>query len=213
MQIIIFPNNMWKKNSYYSFFLVLILFLFLFFSLYSSQERENFDTYLQPLIDTGSPSTNHTVNLPINTDYDCENKCSPLQRCYKTGEQCSSDIDCYGCNPYSKRKQPLIDKVVGGENEAGKLTTSFTPTFSSLTTDIGTQAKIINKKSMFEPAPAYNQGVNLWKKTFDVGMELHDIRYNPSYEQTQFIPKYPERKTLSGEFEDNGPLASNAYLS
>lgn len=41
--------------------------------------------------------TSHTVDLPINTTVDCKNMCGPLNRCSITGEQCTSDIDCYGC--------------------------------------------------------------------------------------------------------------------
>ena len=44
-----------------------------------------------------SSDTSHTVNLPINTTISCENMCGPLNRCSITGQQCTSDIDCYGC--------------------------------------------------------------------------------------------------------------------
>jgi hypothetical protein len=100
---------------------------------------------------------------------------------------------------------------VRGQNEAGKLTDGVTPTYSVLTTDIGTQAKLYGKGENFMP-PSYFKGVNEWKKSFDVGMELYDRKYNPSIEILPFLPKYPKRPSLSGEFVDDGPLAANAYL-
>ena len=155
-------------------------------------------------------STNHTINLPINSDYKCENMCGPLNRCYKTGEQCSSDIDCYGCRKvhYKDIEQQIKTKDVIGQNEAGKLTGGFTPTYSVLTTDIGTKAKLINDK--LRDPPKYAIGINTWRQKFDIGEKLFDKRYGVGSQQ--FIPNYPTRKTLSGEFIDDGPLASNAYL-
>ena len=89
--------------------------------------KEGFDMYAQPTIDLGTPETSHTVNLPINTTFSCKNMCGPLARCSKTGEQCTSDVDCYGCQP--KVYEPAYDtKAVGGQNDAGKLTDGVTPT-------------------------------------------------------------------------------------
>ena len=163
--------------------------------------------------DMGSPYTSHSVDLPINTTYSCENMCGPMARCSITGEQCLSDIDCYGCNPIKKQdqKQEQNQKKhadIRGQNDAGKLTTQVTPMYSVLTTDIGTQATLINDK--FAPPPQYNQGVNTWRETFNVGQELFDKRYNPG--SIPYMPTYPDRVTLSGQFIDNGPLASNDFL-
>lgn len=164
----------------------------------------------EPFIDKGTPDTSHTVNLPINTTYSCKNMCGPLARCSITGEQCSTDVDCYGCQPIYH--PPANNNVVNvrGQNDAGKLTGGITPQYSSLTTDIGTQASLYNK--IIQPPPQYNQGTDLWKKEFDYGMILYDKRYNPNIEFQPFLPKYPARTTLSGEFVDNGPLAANDYL-
>jgi len=157
-------------------------------------------------------STSHTVDLPLTTTTTCQNMCGPNNRCSLTGEQCSADIDCFGCNPETKRfaheERTLDDHDIRGQNDAGKLTTQETPTYSTLTTDIGTQAKLINKPST--NAPQYFQGVNTWRNAFDSGMELYDKRYTPT--ASYFTVKYPERPSLSGEFNDNGPLAANAFL-
>jgi len=162
-------------------------------------------------IDIGAPGTSHTVDLPINNPVSCENMCGPLARCSKTGEQCSTDVDCFGCQPkVSIPKNELID--IRGQNDAGKLTASFTPTYSNLTTDIGTQAKLYDKGENLDP-PTYFKGVDQWTDSFKAGMELYNKKFNPSIGVLPFLPKYPMRTTLTGEFQDDGPLASNAYLS
>jgi len=172
--------------------------------------KEGFDSYTSIIPDMGTSDTSHTVNLPINTTYSCQNMCGPLARCSKTGEQCTSDIDCYGCQPEFV-ETPNNKTDIGGQNDAGKITNGYNPTYSILTTDIGTQAKLYNKGVNLQP-PSYFKGVNQWTKPFKAGMQLYDKKYNPSIEILPFLPKYPNRPTLSGEFIDNGPLASNAYL-
>ena len=37
--------------------------------------------------------------MPINTTTTCKNMCGPLNRCAITGENCKSDVDCFGCKP------------------------------------------------------------------------------------------------------------------
>jgi len=167
--------------------------------------------------DTGSPTTTHTVDLPLTTKYSCKNFCAPATaRCAISGEQCMADIDCRGCNPYgsnlygSYNKSPQIDNIPG-QNDAGKLTWGVTPTYSTLTTDIGTQAKLFtsNNKLLDKPLEA-NFGVNTWISDFKGGQELFDERYKPA--GLKFMPKYDKRYTITGQFTDEGPLASNAYL-
>uniref|UniRef100_A0A6C0HCG4 Uncharacterized protein n=1 Tax=viral metagenome TaxID=1070528 RepID=A0A6C0HCG4_9ZZZZ len=173
--------------------------------------KEGFDMYAQPTLDLGMPDTSHTVNLPINTTFSCENMCGPLARCSKTGEQCTSDVDCYGCQP--KVYEPAYTKKdIGGQNDAGKLTSGITPRYSVLTTDIGTQAKLYGKGENLTP-PQYFKGVDQWRKSFDAGMELYNKKFNPNIQVLPFLPKYPPRPSLSGEFVDDGPLAANAFLS
>jgi len=152
----------------------------------------------------------HNVNLPINTSYSCSNFCGPPGRCSKTGQQCLADIDCPGCQPYSP---PLrrINKDVPGENDAGKITTAQYPTFSSLTTDIGTQAKIFRANNVKKGSPQANFGPNLWRNKYNKEEELFDERYKPKV--LKFMRNYPYRYTLSGEFLTNGPLPANAYIN
>lgn len=203
-----------KKTLIFWSFVVLLLFIGILqwgdYLIKSGYIVEHFSNNLD--IDTGSPATNHTVNLALTDKLSCQNMCGPNNRCSLTGEQCSADIDCFGCNPETKRfvhEERTLDELdIRGQNDAGKLTTGETPTYSVLTTDIGTKARLINKPQT--DSPQYFQGVNTWKDTFDEQMELYDKRYTPT--ASHFTPNYPSRKTLSGEFTDNGPLAANAFL-
>jgi hypothetical protein len=164
---------------------------------------------IEPFVDKGMRDTSHSVDLPINNPVSCKNMCGPLARCSITGEQCTSDVDCYGCQPLSRDKQY---EPIRGQNDAGKLTVGVTPQYSSLTTDIGTQALFYNKNAKPTPEMSY-QGTDLWRKTFDYGLMLYDKRNNSNIETQPYLPKYPKRTTLSGGFIDNGPLASNDYLT
>jgi len=160
--------------------------------------------YEQDKIDT-SPN----IDLPINTTFSCKNMCSSRGRCHITGQQCLTDTDCPGCQPYiPKRKNKPTD--INGYDDAGKLTYNQTPTYSVLTTDIGTHATRLFPKKKISPVSPYH-GVNTWREYYDMDKKEFDKRYrqdNP--------PSYPDnftaQESLSGQFVDKGPLAANAYL-
>jgi hypothetical protein len=207
-----------NKNNYIVLILALISLILLFLVLkYSNFLFKNgyytecFNPNMALYKDTGSPSTSHTVNLPLTTTYSCQNFCAPATaRCVITGTQCMADLDCGGCNPYG----PAFNETtanVPGENDAGKLTWGVTPTYSTLTTDIGTQAKLFtsNKNKLDKPAMA-DFGINTWITGFNGGEKLFDERYKPA--GLQFMPDYQKRYSVTGQFLTDGPLASNAYL-
>jgi len=144
--------------------------------------------------------------MPINTTFECQNKCSSQNKCYLTGEQCQSDVDCYGCQPFIKyKKQKKFN--IRGQNDAGKLSQNF-PTYSTLTTDIGTQAKLYVKNPLQYITPA--QGLN--RKVYNFAIKEQDEK-NDYLLQNQPVLQYPKRQTATGMFIDNGPLPANAYLS
>ena len=219
--------NKFNTNQFYyiclvSFTLILLVAVFKYINYLTSWGYivECFDSNLAIYRDTGSPSTNHTVNIPLTTTFGCKNFCGPPARCAITGEQCMADIDCRGCNPYGPDFKPPSTKNVPGNNEAGKLTWGVTPTYSDLTTDMGTQAKLFsdnrmnapnnpNKPNLSKPVQA-NFGMNTWITSFNGGQQLFDERYKPA--GLQYMPNYDKRYTLTGEFVDDGPLPSNAYL-
>jgi len=153
-------------------------------------------------------STSHTVDLPLTTSYSCKNFCGPTARCSITGQQCFTDIDCPGCQPYVPplKKTP---NCVPGDNDAGKLTLGVTPQYSSLTSGYGTHETIITP-NMYSKPDQPNFGVDVWMSKFNEDNKLFDKRYKPS--GLQFMPNYPEKYTLSGNFIEDGPYASNAYI-
>lgn len=172
--------------------------------------KEHFDSYTIPTRDMGNPDTTHNVDLPLTTTYTCKNFCGPTSRCSITGQQCFTDIDCPGCQPYVPPLPPSNIACVKGNNDAGKLTAGMTPTYSRLTTDIGTQSKIINFNKNLKPAQA-NFGLNTWLGKFNQENEMFNERYKPP--QQKFMPNYMPKYSLSGIFVDEGPIPSNEYLS
>lgn len=202
------------KGQYYILFLAVISFLLLSSVFkwidYLIENKYIAEGFQQLNNEKTSEKTSHTVDLPLTTTYSCQNFCGPTARCSITGQQCFADIDCPGCQPYVP---PLTDnekKNIKGNNDAGKLTVGTTPTYSVLTTDMGTQAKmLLNKK--FSKAPSADFGINVWRDDFNEEEKLFDKRYKPG--KLEYMPNYPQRYSLTGEFIEEGPLASNATLS
>lgn len=149
--------------------------------------------------------TSNTVNLPLNTTYSCQNFCGPTARCAITGQQCLSDTDCPGCQPYSP-PLPNTKDCIPGNNDAGKLTSGVTPTYSPLTSGYGTRERIITK-DLYSKQSQANFGYNTWRQSFNEEQELFNKRYKPN--QLQFMPNYPQMYSITGEFTGDGPLPSN----
>jgi hypothetical protein len=138
--------------------------------------------------------------------------CGPQARCSITGQQCTADIDCPGCQPkINGIKTQSSNRNVPPNNDAGKLTVGVTPQYSPLTSDIGTKALKISGKD-FSKTPSPTFGINTWRDDFDSGQKLFDKRYKPP-DDIKFMPSYPPRYTVTGDFLENGPLASNATLN
>lgn len=206
-----------SKKQYNILFLIVISFLLCVVIFkwidYLTSENYIFDPRFESFTNQVSQekydgSTSHTVDLPLTTSYTCKNFCGPNSRCSITGQQCFTDIDCPGCQPYVP---PLkkTDNCVPGDNDAGKLTLGVTPQYSSLTSGYGTQETIITP-NMYSKPDQPNFGVDVWMGKFNEDNKLFDKRYKPS--GLQFMPNYPKKYTLSGDFIDDGPYASNAYI-
>lgn len=198
-----------SKNKNLLLFLFCIFLFVVIFNWIDYLVKNNYIEAFNSIQDTGNSNTSHTVNLPLTTTYSCKNFCGPQSTCSITGQQCTADIDCPGCQPYVP---PLTnnDFNISGQNDAGKLTTGNTPTYSTLTTDIGTQAKLFNSNKNSKPAMA-DFGKNTWKSSFDSDQKMFKEKYEPP--QLPYMPDYKNQYTLSGEFINNDPYASNAYLS
>jgi hypothetical protein len=207
-----------NKNNYIVIILALISLTLLFLVLNYSEFLfkhgyfiECFTSNVALYKDTGSPTTSHSVDLPLTTTYSCTNFCGPTARCAKTGQQCFTDIDCPGCQPVIPQlsKSSANNVSVPGNNGAGKLTWGVTPQYSPLTSGYGTREKIITKDMFSRPAMP-DLGINTWLSAFNKERKLYDTRYKPP--QLPYMPNYPKRYSFTGEFIEDGPLASNAVL-
>ena len=157
-----------------------------------------------------SNNTSHTVNLPLTTQYSCKNFCGPTARCSLTGQQCYADIDCPGCQPYVPPLTNTETTIVPGDNDAGKLTVGATPRYSTLTTDIGTQAALVEVFDTDKKPPMPNFGENTWKKSFEQDQQMFYNKYKPP--TLTDMPNYKERYSMTGIYKTDDPYASNATL-
>jgi len=209
---------------------ILIAIVFLYFK---TNQIENYASYYT---DLGLPGTSHTVNLPINTTFECENKCMPPARCSITGQQCQADIDCCGCNPNATKIQQLLEEGVDlndNNNEVSsidKFVEGFFPKklsegFSAdqLKSAYGNDAKnkvidfdlFTEERDQFSKPPQYYLGEDMWSKSFYEGAKLFNDAHDPNIQKARYAGgpdpghfqlKYPDRTTLSGLFVENGPL-------
>jgi hypothetical protein len=210
-----------SKKEYYVIFLAFITLILLVIiynwinylsnNNYINYEKNNIEGFNSTYISdghVGASKTTNNVDLPLTTSFSCKNMCGPTARCSITGHQCLSDMDCPGCQPNIPDSKPY-KKYVSPENDAGKLTSGVTPTYSSLTTDIGTQAKLFNSKTNIT-TPKLSNGVNTWMSNFNKGSKLFDSKFVPP--QSTYMPVYNKKYSATGEFMDIGPIASNDYL-
>jgi hypothetical protein len=86
-----------------------------------------------------------------------------------------------------------------------------TPQYSPLTTDMGTRAMKISGKD-FSKTPSPTFGINTWRDDFDAEQKLFNTRYKPPAD-LKYMPSYPPRYSVTGDFIEDGPLASNATLN
>ena len=182
--------------------LALIL-LIIIFNMIHYLVKENY--IIECFTSQETSQTSHTVDLPLNTTYSCQNFCGPNSRCSITGQQCFTDVDCPGCQPYSP-PLPKTKDCVPGNNDAGKLTVGVTPTYSPLTSGYGTREKIITNDIYSRP-PQANFGYDTWGDSFNESQKLFNKRYKPN--QLQYMPNYPPMYSITGEFIGDGPLPSN----
>jgi hypothetical protein len=108
--------------------------------------------------------------------------------------------------PYVPGIKNEVTPDVFPENDAGKLTTEMTPTYSPLTWTYQNFLRI-NTKNANENPPIANFGVDTWTNKFDIGEDFYNQRYKPS--GLRFMPEYPKTTSTTGQFITDDPLPSN----
>ena len=176
--------------------------------------KEGFDPNALLTYDSNSPQNSHNVDV-VNNKYSCSNFCGPQSQCALTREQCTSDVDCKGCQPpIDEPPKYLTNEEVKPLNDAGKLTLGQTPQYSPLTTDIGSEAAYAYPGSLDSQIVRPYEGYDMWTKSFNFGISLADRKlvnqFSPQAEEYRSIPVYPVTRTATGLFYDTGPTASNS---
>ena len=209
------------------------LFLFRFIIKYGSsvcssfkEGLTEFEKYSQQIIpypedsrinynDLNSPQYSHTVNLPINDPVSCKNFCGPNAKCLLTKEQCTSDIDCQGCNPGPTTQTKCDTKDVDPYDGAGK-GLQHSPLTTGYNNHNVNFAQIYPDSKDAQIRRPY-EGLDKWTDSFNKGLELYNKKrgiadkYNRGAD-TSFETKYPTTISATGLFYETTPPASNASL-
>jgi len=181
--------------------------------------------------DINSPLYSHTVNLPINDPVSCKNFCGPKSQCLFTREQCTSDVDCSGCNPGPKQRDRCITTEVSPYDATGKLGQNQGLQYSPLTT--GYNKHNANFSQIYEGSKDSQltvpyQGLDIWTDSFNKGLELYNKKRESADEYAEGISnaillasksklpyykvRYPMTVSLTGQFFETTPPASNTAL-
>lgn len=178
-----------------------------------------------------SPSYSQTVDLPLNNPVSCQNFCGPKSQCAITGEQCTSDVDCQGCNPGPTPQSECITKDVSPYDDAGKLSQNQLQ-YSPLTTGYNGQninfaeAEPGSKDSQIQKP---YQGTDSWTNSFNKGLQFYNLKRESADKYSQGIsqqiedeepltkmsyyePKYPTTISATGQFFETTPPASNSAI-
>ena len=202
-----------SKNIKY---VAIIAFIIFILYIINCNLKEGFDPNALITYDSNSPKNSHNVDV-VNNEYSCSNFCGPQAQCAITRQQCTSDVDCDGCKPpITAPPKYLTTTEVKPLNDAGKLTWGQTPQYSTLTTDIGSEAAYARPGSKKEEIYRPYEGYDRWTKSFNYGLELAEknlvYQYSPEPERYRSMPTYPITRSATGLFYDTGPTASNADL-
>jgi hypothetical protein len=204
----------------------------------------DFETYSEKVVpypkdavinynDLNSPLYSHTVNLPFNSPYSCQNFCGPQAQCAITRDQCSADIDCPGCQPPNKPAPKYMSAEVEPYDDGGKLTQNQGLHYSSLTTGYDK-----HKMDFAEASPGSQnavlqqtyQGEDRWMKSFNDGLELYNKKREShdkdsegrfqggmsqglsNLDTSKFSPNYPTTVSATGLFYETTPPPANTLF-
>jgi len=179
--------------------------------------------------DTNSSLYSHTVNMPFNSEYSCKNFCGPQAQCAITRDQCSTDIDCPGCQPIKPPLSGCLTKDVEPYEDSGKLSQNQGLHYSPLTTGLNKDYEETYPGSKYATLTQPYQGEDKWMKSFNQGLNLYNKQrksydtYNEGIFQggleqgmssniSDNTPNYPTTVSATGLFYETTPPAANASL-
>jgi len=169
-----------------------------------------------------SPQYSHSVNLPINDPVSCKNFCGPNAKCLLTKEQCTSDIDCQGCNPGPTKQTECQTKDVDPYDGAGK-GLQHSPLTTGYNNHNVNFAQIYPDSKDAQIRRPY-EGLDQWTDSFNKGLELYnkkrgiadkyntDTTTDTNTNSSSFETKYPTTISATGLFYETTPPASNSSL-
>lgn len=135
----------------------------------------------------GNLQYSQTVDLPINFPFSCKNFCGPNKKCSITGEQCSADYDCTGCQIDTKQKLPVE------------------PSYRELDANFNQMDSVFVGSKNNLPISQYsgNQDAE-WKKTVNEAIKLYNRKEEYNNPLSDFEKKilisYPTTVSITGEF-------------
>ncbi len=139
-----------------------------------------------------------TIDLPITFPFSCKNFCGPKNECAITGEQCSNDHDCKGCENIPKLKPLKVDphyKELSPNNE---------------------QMDYVYVGSKNNLTPLYYSEGNDWIKSFNKGIELYnrkELFNNPLDEfEKKIVSVYPNSISITGQYYETIAPAYNKNI-
>ena len=180
--------------------------------------------------DLNSPLYSHTVNLPFNSPYSCQNFCGPQAQCAITRDQCSADIDCPGCQPPNKPMPAYMTAEIEPYDDGGKLTQNQGLQYSPLTTGLNKDYEEASPGSLNLVLKQSYQGEDRWMKSFNYGLSLYNKKtkskdeYNEgvfqggmsqglsNVDSLDYSPNYPTTVSTTGLFYQTTPPPANSTL-
>lgn len=139
-----------------------------------------------------------TVDLPITFPFSCKNFCGPGNICAITGEQCSNDYDCTGCENADKLKPPDVK-----------------PYYDELSLN-NEQMDYVYPGSKNNLTPLYLTGQNEWIKNFNEAIKLYnrkELYNNPLSDfEKKIISVYPTNVSMTGQYYETTAPGYNASI-
>ena len=182
------------KNNIFLYLLGLII-IYCIFTCFMLTNVEGYQsTYYNE-----SDEYSKTIDLPITFPFSCKNFCGPGNTCAITGEQCSNDYDCSGCENIPKLKPPKVE-----------------PYYKELSQNNDQMDYVYSgSKNNLTPGSSLMTG-NDWIKSFNKGIELYnrkELFNNPLDEfEKKIVPVYPKTTSITGQYYETTPPAYNINM-